>query len=175
MNFILKKLSKRKITKYLGVSMEFVISWTKQSNQDPTPDQRGWKKDRPRKYTDNQEKKILSVYHNLKDDPSSFFCGASAIANLWKRYSPLTLPPHLRYIGRVLKKHHLTEKIKRGKNKGASRYLLYPEYTILNAISQGSLLEIDFIGKKFIQGRTEPLNFLGFSLRGKRPLKYFTR
>jgi len=47
MNYILKKLSKRKITKYLGVSMEFVISWTKQSNQDPTTDQRGWQKGSP--------------------------------------------------------------------------------------------------------------------------------
>lgn len=155
--------------------MEFVISWTKQPNQDPTPDQRGWKKGMPRKYTDQQEEKILSIYYHLKDDPSSFFCGASAILNLWKDYYPSTLPPHLRYIGRVLKKHHLTEKIKRGKNKGASRYLLYPEYTILNTISQGSLLEIDFIGKKFIQGRTEPINFLAFSLRGNRPLKHFTR
>ena len=80
--------------------MEFVISWTKQSNQDPTPDQRGWKKDRPRKYTDQQEEKILSIYHKLKDDPSSFFCGASVILNLWQDYYPLTLPPHLRYIGR---------------------------------------------------------------------------
>jgi len=139
--------------------MEFVISWTKQPNQDPHYDRRGWKKGIPRKYTDHQEQKILSIYYNLKDDPSSFFCGASAILNLWKDYYPSTLPPHLRYIGRVLKKHHLTEKIKRGKNKGASRYLLYPEYTILNTISQGSLLEIDFIGKKFIQGRTEPKTF----------------
>ena len=82
MNYILKKLSKRKITKYLGVSMKFVISWTRQSNQDPTPDQRGWKKDRPRKYTANQEEKILSIYYNLKDDLSSFFYGPSAIFNL---------------------------------------------------------------------------------------------
>jgi hypothetical protein len=52
--------------------MELVISWTKQSNQDPTPDQRGWKKGRPRKYTDNQEEKILSIYYNLKANPSSF-------------------------------------------------------------------------------------------------------
>jgi len=155
--------------------MEFVISWTKKVNQDPTCDRRGWEKGRPRKYTDHQEEKILSIYYNLKDNPSSFFCGATAIQNIWKDYYPLTLPPHLRYIGRVLKKHNLTEKIKRGKNKGASRYLLYPEHTILNTISQGSLLEIDFIGKKFIQGRTEPINFLGFSLRGRRPLKHFTR
>ena len=154
--------------------MELVISWTKQPNQDPTPDKRGWKKGRPRKYTDQQEEKILSIYHKLKEDPSCFFCGATAILNIWKDYYPLTPIPHLRYIGRVLKKHNLTEKIKRGKNKGASRYLLYPEYTILNTISQGSLLEIDFI-QKFIQGRSRPLNFLGFSLRGKRPLKHFIR
>jgi len=63
---------------------------------------------------------------------------------------------------------------KKGKNKGASRYLLYPEHTILNSIAQDSLLEIDFIGK-FIQGRTGSINFLGFSLRGKHSLKYFTR
>jgi hypothetical protein len=47
--------------------MEFVISWTKPSNQDPTPDKRGWKKGRPRKYTDHQEEKILSIYSKLKD------------------------------------------------------------------------------------------------------------
>jgi hypothetical protein len=87
----------------------------------------------------------------------------------------LTLLPQLRYIGRTLKKHNLTEKIKRGKNKGASRYLLYPEYTILNTIFQGLLLEIDFIGKKYIQGRAEPINFLAFSLRGNHTLKHFIR
>ena len=32
-----------------------------------------------------------------------------------------------------------------------------------------------FIGKKFIQGQREPIHFLGFSLRGRRALKYFTR
>ena len=82
--------------------MELVISGTKQSNQDPTPDRRGWKKGRPRKYTDQQEEKILSICHKLKDNSFSFFCEASAILNLWKDYYPLTSPPHLRYIGRIL-------------------------------------------------------------------------
>jgi len=35
-------------------------------------------------------------------------------------------------------------------------------------------LEIDSI-QKFIQGRSKPLNFLGLSLRGRRPIKHFTR
>ncbi len=47
--------------------MEFVISWTEQLNQDPTYDKRSWKKGRPRKYTNHQEEKILSIYYNLKD------------------------------------------------------------------------------------------------------------
>lgn len=34
---------------------------------------------------------------------------------------------------------------------------------------------MDFIGKKFIRGRTEPLNFIGFSLRKPRKLKHFRR
>ncbi len=36
-------------------------------------------------------------------------------------------------------------------------------------------MEIDFIGKKFIRGRTEPLNFIGFSLKKPRKLKHFRR
>ncbi len=48
--------------------MVFVISCTKQPNQDPTYDKRGWKKGRPRKYTNHQEEKILSIYFNLKDN-----------------------------------------------------------------------------------------------------------
>jgi len=68
MNYILKKLPKREITKYLGVSMEFVIPWTKQPNQDTTYDKKGRKKDRPRKYTNRQEEKNFSIYYNLKDN-----------------------------------------------------------------------------------------------------------
>jgi len=155
--------------------METVIKWTKNENLCFEKDKRGWTKDKPRKYINNEEKKIINIYHNLKNDPLSFFCGATAIANVWKRIYPSKPVPHLRFIGRILKKHNLTKKIDRGKNKGASRYLLYPDYTILNNIGKNSLLEIDYIGQKFIKGQTEPINFLAFSLRGKRTLKYYVR
>lgn len=36
-------------------------------------------------------------------------------------------------------------------------------------------MEIDFIGKKFIKGRTESLNFIGFSLKKPHKLKHFRR
>lgn len=155
--------------------METVIKWTKNKDLPFQEDRRGWPKNKPRKYTHRQEKKILTLYHSLKNNPSHFFCGATAIANEWRSFYPCLKTPHLRFIGRVLKKHNLTQRIKKGRNKVTSRYLLYPDYTILNTIAKNSLLEIDFIGKKFIRGRTEPVNFLAFSLRGKRILKHYLR
>lgn len=168
-------MAKREISRKLGVSMDFVIKWTKNKDQTFGEDRRGWPKNKPRKYLNNQEEKIISVYRSLINNPQSFFCGATAITHTWKSFYPSVAVPHVRFIGRVLKKHGLTKKIHRGRNKGASRYLLYPDYTILNTIAHKSLLEIDFIGEKFIQGRTKPINFLAFSLRGERRLKYYVR
>jgi len=37
------------------------------------------------------------------------------------------------------------------------------------------VLEVDFIGKKFIRGRSQPINFIAFSLRFPRKLKCFQR
>ncbi len=106
-------------------------------------------------------------------DPKVFFAGASAIIQRWQERYPEIKPPQLRFIGRVLKKYNLSEKIKKGHQKGASKYLHCPEYSILNLGE--SLLEIDFIGKKFIKARTEPLNFIAFSLKKPRKLKHFRR
>jgi len=36
-------------------------------------------------------------------------------------------------------------------------------------------MELDFIGKKFITGRAEPLNFIGFSFKKTPKLRYFKR
>jgi transposase-like protein len=110
----------------------------------------------------------------LVKDPKVYFASASVILQRWQEhYLPLELP-NLRFIGRTLKKYNLSKKIKKGKNKGASKYLHYPEYSIQQLGE--SLLEIDFIGKKkFIKGQTEPLNFIGFSLINKRKLKHFRR
>jgi len=71
-----------------------------------------------------------------------------------------------------LARHGLSSKPK-VRRKGISRYLHYPE-TLINGIGK-SLVEIDFIGKKFITGRTAPVNFIAFSLRFPRRLKHFQR
>jgi transposase len=157
------RLSKKKIVKRMGVSKKFVIKWTKSPNQDFLKDNRGWPKGKMRKYTKADEKRIKEIHKELVKDQRTFFAGASAIIQKWQEKYPHLKAPDQRFIGRILKKYHLSEKIQKGKQKGASRYLHYPEYSIFQLGE--SLLEIDFIGKKFIRGKTEPLNFIAFSLR----------
>lgn len=154
------------------MSKKTVIKWANMPVNELNTDNRGWKKGKPRKYVNGEEKKVLAIYNDLKKNERAFFCGASAIELEWRKRYKGAIVPSYRFIGRTLKKHGLSEKIKRGRHKGASRYLLYPEYTILDKIAQNSLLEIDFV-QRFIRGQTEPLYFLSFSLRGKRKLKHY--
>lgn len=134
---------------------------------------RGWSKGKTRKYTKTDIKRIKEIHQELVKDSEEFFAEASAILQRWLEKYPQIKPPHPKFIGRILKEAGLSEKIQKGRSKGASRYLHYPEYSI-NQLGK-SLLEIDFIGKKFIRGRTEPLNFIGFSLKKPSKLKHFRR
>lgn len=134
---------------------------------------RGWLKGKTRKHTKAELRRIKEIHQELVKDSEIFFAGASAILQRWPEKYPSIKPPHPKFIGRVLKEAGLSEKIQKGINKGASRYLHYPEDSI-NQLGE-ALLEMDFVGKKFIRGRTEPLNFIGFSLRKPRKLKHFRR
>ncbi|MBU4298677.1 hypothetical protein KJ636_01415 [Patescibacteria group bacterium] len=149
------------------------MSWTKSSNQDFTKDRRGWPKGKTRKHSKTDIKRIKEIHSELVKDSETFFAGASAIIQRWREKYPRIKPSHPKFIGRVLKEAGLSEKIQKGRNKGASKYLHYPEHSI-NQLGK-SLMELDFIGKKFIKARTEPLNFIGFSLKNPRKLKHFRR
>ena len=35
------------------------------------------------------------------------------------------------------------------------------------------VLEVDFVGKKYLKGRTKPLNFIAFSFKKESRLRYF--
>jgi len=108
------------------------------------------------------------------DDPTQFYLGATAVSMEWrKRYPGISSPP-LRTIGRTLFDLMLSKKRKRDRHKGASRYLCYPEYTIYDTLGK-RLLEVDFIGKKYLTGRTNPLNFIAFSFKKEPKLRYFKR
>jgi hypothetical protein len=168
----LEHLPRRTIARQEHVSRWFVKHWTQSPTQVLDRDERGWKKNRGRHYTARDEQRVLTLHQELDDNARVYFAGASAILQEYQRRYPNGKLLPLRYIGRVLAKHGLSAKPK-VRRKGASRYLHYPA-TLIDQIGS-SLLEIDFIGKKFIDGQTEPLNFIGFSLTKPRRLKHFQR
>jgi len=150
------------------------MNWTKSPTQNLRKDQRGWLKGKRRKWTKKDEERIQIIHQQLKNDPYQFYIGATAIAQEWrKKYSDIPSPP-LRTIGRIMADLKLSGKRQKEKQKGAARYLCYPEYTIYTLLG-GRVLESDFIGKKYITGRTEPLNFIAFSFKKAPKLRYFKR
>lgn len=166
--------SKSMIAKKKKVSRPFVISWTKSSKQNFSKDNRGWKKGHRRKWTKETERKVKKIYDKLKNNPARFYLGATAIEQEWRKKYFNFAPPPLRTIGQILRDLNISKKIRKDRRKGAAKYLCYPDYTIFNLIA-ARVLEIDFIGKKFIDNRTEPLNFIGFSFKKFPKLRYFKR
>ena len=150
------------------------MNWTQSLKQDFTKDNRGWEKGKRRKWSKFVEQIIKKIHKDLENDPYEFYTGATAIDLEWrKRYSKIS-PPPLRTIGRILADLSLSEKIRKGRNKGAARYLCYPEHTIYTILG-GRVIEADFIGKKYITGITKPLNFITFSFKKDPKLRYFQR
>lgn len=170
----LKNFTKSEIARMTKTTRKFVRKWTKSPNQDFTNDNRGWEKGLKRKWTKTTEQRIKKIHKELDDDPKQFYVGPSAIDQEWRKRFPNSKPPYLRTIGRILSEFGLSPKRKKGRNKGASRYLCYPEYTIYTLLS-GRVAESDFIGKKYIIGRTEPINFISFCFKKEPKLRYFQR
>jgi len=148
--------------------------WTKTPNQDFLDDNRGWQNGKRRKWSETTENKIKTIHEELKNNPKQFYVGASAIEQEWRKRFLKKKIPSLRTIGRIMSDMGLSPKRKKGRNQGASRYLCYPEYTIY-ALLGGRVAESDFIGKKYITGRTEPINFIGLCFKKEPKLRYFQR
>lgn len=172
--FFNDNLTKTMIAKKKRVSRNFDIKWSKSTDLNFSKDDRGWPKGKRRKWDRSTEQKIKQIHHDLENDPYEFYIGATAVEMRWRqKYSDIS-PPPLRTIGRILSDLNLSKKRKRGKNKGAARYLCYPEHTIYHLLG-GRVLEADFVGKKYIKGRTKPLNFIGFCFKKEPKLLYFKR
>jgi transposase len=167
-------IPKRVIVREEVVSRGFVDKWTQSADQDFTKDSRGWEEGRSRKWDKCTEDKIKEIREYLDDKTDAFYTGATAVEIEWRKRYPDLDPPSLRTIGRIMVGLGLTKGKKRGKNKGAAQYLCYPEHTIYNLLG-GRVLEADFIGEKYITGRTEPLNFIGFSFKKEPKIRYFKR
>ena len=155
------------------VSKPFVIRWTRSPKQDFTVDNRGWPKGKFRHYSEDTVDRIYKIYTRLKEDPRSFYTGATAIVQEWYLDYPEAPVPSLRTVGRIMKELGLAQARKR-RNKGAAAYLCYPEHTIYSGLA-GRVLEADFVGRKHIHGRTAPINFIGYSFKKEPRLRYYKR
>lgn len=167
-------ISKNNICRTKRLSKRFVIRWTQSPSQDFTEDRRGWPMGQRRKWTKQTEERITRLHTALKSDPKSFYLGATAIEQQWRRRYPNEKIPPLRTIGQILKDIGLSQPRKKARNSGASAYLCYPEYTVYNKIDK-RVMEADFVGHKFLAGHTEPLQFAGFSFKAAPKLRYFKR
>jgi len=166
--------SKNRITRELGVSKHFVIKWTQSPDQDVTVDLRGWPKGHRRKWVDQTEQRIASIYKELIEAPSEFFAGATAVSHRWSQQHSDS-PPPLRTIGQIMKDLNLSEQKKKGRLKGAAQYLRYPEKTVYGGYLGDRVMEADFIERRYLKGSGTPLHFVGFSAKKAPKLRYFKR
>ena len=79
-------LSKSMIAKKKKVSRNFVIRWTRSSDQDFSVDSRGWPKGKRRRWSKREEAIIRKIHNYLENDPHQFYTGATAIESAsWRR------------------------------------------------------------------------------------------
>lgn len=162
------------IAQRLEVSRGFVVRWSESSETDIGHDGRGWPRGRGRRWEARVYRRIAQLHAALVKDPQEFFTGATAIQQRYRRRYPRSPVPPLRTIGRMLKALGLSSPRKRGRGQGAARYLCYPEHTVYHALGQ-RVMEADFIGKKYLAGRTAPVNFVGLCFKHDPKLRYFQR
>lgn len=172
--YFLEGISKNAIAKRKRLSKHFVIKWTQSPFQDFEKDQRGWPLGQPRRWSNQTKSRIEGIHQRLKNDPHSFYWGPTAIQQLWRRLYPGEEIPPLRTLGKMLKDLGLSKDYGKRRVKGASRYLCYPEYTIYEKLGK-RMMEADFVGQKYIWGRTKPLHFIGFSFKKAPKLRHFQR
>jgi hypothetical protein len=166
--------SKTAIAKQLGVSKALVVRWTQARDQDLERDGRGWPHGQARRWDERVYERIRRLHTALENDPHEFFTGATAIQHRYQRRYPKSPVPPLRTIGRILAELGLSSQRKRGRSKGAARYLCYPEHTVYHTLGE-RVLEVDFVGRKYLTGRTAPVNFVGLSFKHSPKLRYFQR
>lgn len=159
-----KGWSLRKAASHLVAGKDSISKWDKMSNDDIERDERGWKKGRLRVHTKAEETRIIAIRKDLEKE-ESFFFGADVIMKNYEHIYGESIKKW--YVERVLRENGLTKK-RQPKVKGRSKYMLYPADT-LRKLGK-TAMSMDFIGPKFLTGKTEGIHFL--ALKYIRPKKY---
>lgn len=150
--------NKTQISKELGIRRQTIIEWLKSKLY---PESRGWKKGKGRKYINNNVAKYICQLKQERITGKKYFVGSPFIQMDYAKKYPQADAPSLWYIDKVVRDSGLQTRQPKQKKKGGSEYLLYPVECIkkLGHVHQSA----DFIGKKYIAGRTEPINIFSSS------------
>lgn len=158
-----KGWSTRKISRCLVASKNSVCKWVKLSKEDLLQDKRGWKKGKPRRYTNDQKEEIINIRKELVKE-GSFFIGSKVVQANYNNSHKMKVSK--RFVDRTLEEAGLV-KTPQKKRKGRSKYMKYPQHT-LNKLGK-TVMGMDFIGPKYLKGSNDRINFL--SCKYIRPKK----
>lgn len=151
--------SKVNIARQLGISRPTIIQWLSQKEYQ---EKRGWKNGKCRKHTDQTIKERICELKKIRINNKKYFVGSPHIQMDYSNKYPQSTLPTIWQIDQAIRDAGLQTKKPKGKKKrGGSKYLLYPVECVrrLGHIQQSA----DFIGKKYISGKTEPINIFSSS------------
>jgi len=153
------------IAEQLGIRRGTIIHWLSQETYE---DKRGWQKEKARKYIDEMMGKRICQLKRCRIE-ENYFVGDDYVQMDYAQHYPQESLPSLWFINKTVRKAGLQTRKAKQRRKGGSEYLLYPVRSIrqLGGIHQSA----DFIGKKYIAGRTEPINI--FSTSYYAPFKLY--
>lgn len=159
--------NKKEISELLGVSRPTIIKWL---SSETYQDHRGWKNNKLRKEENNQmvAERICALKQKRIDH--KYFVGSAYVQMDYARKYPDDSLPSVWFIDETVRKNKKQTRMpKKEKRAGGSKYLLFPTESIkrLGHIHQSA----DFIGRKYIAGRTEPINI--FSNAYYTPFKLY--
>lgn len=157
--------SKSDIAKIIRIRRPTIIEWL---NQKEYTDNRGWKNGIRRKYSAIEEQRICDLKRKRLEQ-KKYFVGSDYVQMDYANVYPNEPLPSTWFIEEVIRDNNLQTAKPKSRKKGRSEYLLYPVEAIkqLGNIQQSA----DFIGKKYIDNQSDPINI--FSTSYYSPFKLY--
>jgi hypothetical protein len=146
------------IARRLDIRKATIITWLK---SDTYEEGRGWKLGK-RTHTDEEEARIVTIKEEMIKE-KRYFLGAPYVRMRYAKSYTNNPTPSLWFVDDVVRRHRLQTHEPKQRTKGMDivKRLRFPIRSIigLGRIQQAA----DFIGKKYIAGRSEPVNVFSTS------------
>lgn len=146
------------IARQLGIRKATIIDWLKRETYE---EHRGWKQGR-RVHTVEEEERV-ALLKQERMDAKKYFLGAPHVRMDYAKTFPNDPLPSLWFVNDVVRRRGLQthEPKKRSKGQNIVSRLKFP---IRSVVGLGKLQQAaDFIGKKYVAGRTQPVSIFSTS------------